>query len=62
MKGEKIIIPEALEDDIVKIAHEGHMGIVKCKEFLRSKVWFPKMDKKIETEISKCLPCQAVTD
>ena len=62
MKGEKIVIPEALEDDIVKIAHEGHMGIVKCKQFLRSKVWFPKMDKKIETEIFKCLPCQAVTD
>ena len=45
MKGENII-PEALEDDVVKTAHKGHMG--KCKEFLRSKVWFPKMVKRIE--------------
>ena len=47
MKG-KNIIPEALEDEVVKIAHKGHMGIVKCKEFLRSKIWFPKMVKRIE--------------
>ena len=32
----------------VKIAHKGHMGIVKCKVFLRSNVWFPKMLKRIE--------------
>ena len=46
MKGENII-PEALEDEVVKIAPKGHMGIVKCKVFLRSKVWFPKMVKRI---------------
>ena len=38
------------------------MGIVKYKQFLRSKVWFPKMDQKIEKEIFKCLPCQGITD
>ena len=47
MKGENII-PEALEDEVVKIAHKGHMAIAKCKEFLKSKVWFPKMVKRTE--------------
>ena len=47
MKDENII-PEALEDEVVKIAHKGHIRIAKCKEFLRSKVWFPKMLKRIE--------------
>ena len=61
MRGEKIVIPETLEDD-VKIAHEGHMRTVKCKQFLRSNAWFPKMDKRVEKEIFKCLPCQTATD
>ena len=37
------------------------MGIQKTKQYLRSCVWFPKMDSLVEAVIRKCIPCQAVT-
>lgn len=35
--------------------------MVKTKALLREKVWFPCMDKMVETKIKACLPCQVVT-
>ena len=37
------------------------MKIVKTKAPLREKVWFPCMDKMVETKVKACLPCQVVT-
>ena len=43
------------------IAHEGHIGMPKTKALVRTKVWFPGIDKSIETMIHECLPWQATT-
>ena len=37
------------------------MKIVKTKAPLREKVWFPCMDKMVETKVKARLPCQVVT-
>ena len=37
------------------------MGILKMKQYLRSCVWFPKMDLLVESAIRSCMACQAVT-
>lgn len=50
-----------LQERIVDIAHEGHLDMVKTKALLREKVWFPCMDKMVETKVKACLPCQVVT-
>ena len=55
------MIPATLQERIVDIAHEGHLGIVKTKALLREKVWFPCMDKMVETKVKACLPCKVVT-
>ena len=34
----KIVIPKQLQDTVITLAHEGHQGIVRTKERLRSKV------------------------
>ena len=47
LRGDKIVIPTSLQNKVVKIAHEGHQGLVKTKQFLRSRVWFPKMDERV---------------
>ncbi|CAF1025218.1 unnamed protein product, partial [Brachionus calyciflorus] len=60
LRGLQIVIPESLQDDMVNIAHEGHLGIVKTKQLLRSKIWFPGIDKLVEDKIKTCLTCQAV--
>ena len=45
------MIPATLQERIVDIAHEGHLGIVKTKALLRDTVWFPCMDKMVETRV-----------
>jgi hypothetical protein len=61
LRGEVIVIPSKLRPDIIKLSHEGHQGIVKTKQFLRSRVWFPRIDSLVEREIKQCIPCQAAT-
>ena len=59
--GQQVVIPHSLQEQVVKISHEGHLGIVLTKQFLRSRVWFPGIDKLVEREVKSCLPCQATT-
>ena len=61
LRGSKIVVPQQLRRRVLDICHEGHLGAVKSKQLLRSKVWFPGIDKSIEDMISNCLPCQACT-
>ena len=61
LKSDCLVVSAVLQKRIVDIAHEGHLGIVKTKALLREKVWFPCMDKMVETKIKACLLCQVVT-
>lgn len=61
LKSDRLVVPAALQERIIDIAHESHLGIVKTKALLREKVWFPCMDKMVETKVKACLPCQVVT-
>ena len=59
LRKERIVIPKALQDKVVKVAHEGHLGIVNTKSLLRSKVWFKGLDELVENEIRDCTTGQA---
>ena len=37
-RGHQIVIPKSLQERIINICHEGHQGIVKTKQLLRSRV------------------------
>jgi hypothetical protein len=58
MRNQKIVIPFSLQDRVISIAHEGHQGITKTKELLRTKVWFPRLDSLVMKKISSCQACQ----
>ena len=58
----RIVIPHSLRKQVLQLAHEGHQGIVKTKNGLRSKVWWPKIDKDAERLCKVCHGCQAVGD
>ena len=60
LRENRIVVPEILVSRLIELAHEGHLGMMKTKQLLRSKVWFPKMDEQIEVRIKTCLACQAV--
>lgn len=61
LRGTRIVVPGVLRDKVLKLAHEGHQGIVKTKYRLRSKVWWPGMDKDVEKVCKVCHGCQVTS-
>ena len=67
LKEDKIVIPDVdvegtnLRRRIMDIAHEGHPGTETMKRYLRSRVWFPRLDIEVQDLTRHCLPCQAAT-
>ena len=61
LRGTRIVPPASLRDEIVDLAHEGHQGIVKTKERLRTKIWWPGMDRSAEQKCKTCYGCQVVS-
>ena len=61
LRGTRIIIPSKLIPRVLSLAHEGHPGIVSLKQRLRSKVWWPGIDREAETFCKTCHGCQLVS-
>ncbi|MCG8113536.1 MAG: RNase H-like domain-containing protein, partial [Candidatus Thiodiazotropha taylori] len=61
LRGTRIVIPESLRDRILTLAHEGHPGIVNMKKILRSKIWWPGIDRQVEQFCKSCYRCQLVS-
>ena len=59
-RGERIVIPNTLRKRVLEAAHEGHQRIVKTKSRLRTKVWWPKVDRDAERKCKSCYGCQVV--
>ena len=50
LRGHRIVMPEALRDRTLAIAYQGHQGVVKTKQLLRTKAWWPKIDQHVRGE------------
>ena len=61
LRGQRIVIPASLRNRVVELAHEGHQGIVKTKQRLRSKVWWPGIDKQAEQFCRNCIDCMSIS-
>ena len=59
MRKKEIGIPGLLRMQILQTGHGGHQGIVKTKQLLRSKYWWPGADVNIQRYIENCRACQA---
>ena len=60
LRGTRIIILSKLQPRTLALAHEGHLGVVGTKQNLRTKVWWPGMDKAAERHCRACHGCQLV--
>ena len=60
LRGTRIVVPKALRGEVLRLAHEGHQGIVKMKARLRTKVWWPKIDSDAEQVCKSCHGCQVL--
>ncbi|XP_064475523.1 uncharacterized protein K02A2.6-like [Ornithodoros turicata] len=58
----RLVIPGKAQIDIVRLVHRGHQGIVKTKQLVRENVWFPGIDKKVESAVRNCEACQRTVE
>ncbi|MGH0159456.1 UNVERIFIED_CONTAM: hypothetical protein FKN15_037301 [Acipenser sinensis] len=56
-RGHRTLIPAALRAQVLRMAHEGHLGVVKLKQRCRDIVWWPNIDQDIELMVKDCTAC-----
>ena len=61
LRGTRIVVPKKLRARVIEVGHEGHQGILKMKQRLRTKVWWPGIHKEAETFCKSCHGCQVVS-
>ncbi|GFR80235.1 transposon Ty3-G Gag-Pol polyprotein [Elysia marginata] len=59
LRNHRLVIPSSLHHQVITLAHDSHQGIVKTKQLIREKVWFPGIDKMVEVHLKGCVPCQS---
>lgn len=57
-RGQRIIIPKSCQKDILAKLHQGHRGIVTCKNLARQSLYWPGISVAIENLVSSCTICQ----
>ena len=57
MRGEQIVVPEALRGETLDRLHTGHQGVTKCQLRSRSTVFWPGTIRDIETTVARCPQC-----
>ena len=58
-KGDRVVIPTSMRSDMLKIIHEGHLGMVRSKQLARDVIYWPGMNAQIEDTVSNCAICQS---
>ncbi|KAM7291747.1 uncharacterized protein ISCGN_028318 [Ixodes scapularis] len=56
--GSRVVIPTAARAEAMNLLHAGHKGIVSMKLTARSHLWWPAIDREIESTVDKCAACQ----
>ena len=59
LRGTILVMPFTLQTRAIDLAREGHQSLVKSKQLIRTKVWFPGINKKMKKRIEGCLPYQS---
>ena len=59
MGGSQAVILASLQEEIVGLAHEGHMGADKTLNPLRQSCWFPNMGQLAREYVRTCRACAA---
>lgn len=54
----EVVIPKSLQNEILSLFHEQHVGIIRTKMLIRSYCWWPGINNDIEKFIASCEICQ----
>lgn len=55
---DRIVVPKHLRQEMIKCIHEGHAGVVKCKQRARRVLFWPGMSVDIENFVLGCKACE----
>ena len=61
LRSKRITIPASLHSKVLRLAYPDHQGMVKTKQYLRTKVWWLGMDSDVENLIKGSRPCLSTT-
>ena len=62
MKGEKIVLPEAMIKTAIEKAHQGgHPGMTTMKRRLRTHFWCPQLNERVQEVVKSCGQCAMFT-
>lgn len=59
LKGDRIVIPQSLQDEMTKKIHASHIGVQGCLRRAREALFWPGMNKVIADEVGRCDICQS---
>lgn len=57
IKDGTIVLPSALRDKALTLAHRGHPGETAMKSILRARLWWPGMSRDTENWVKSCTSC-----
>ena len=57
MRGQRVIVPKALQKETLRKLHDGHQGMVRCRLRAKSAVWWPGLSKQLTEFIQQCPEC-----
>ncbi|KAL6491496.1 hypothetical protein MHYP_G00018410 [Metynnis hypsauchen] len=55
--GSRIVVPQVMRNEILQKIHEGHQGLVKCRDRAKSSVWWPGLSKQLSELVASCEFC-----
>ena len=57
VRGSRIVVPTTLRLEMLDRLHAGHQGITKCRERAQQSMWWPGLNKQLESLIQSCSKC-----
>ena len=57
MNGNRIVVPQALQQEYLQWLYMGHLGVSKCRARAKTTVFWPNIDWDISQLIARCDVC-----
>ena len=57
MWGQRVVIPEPLQEEVLHKLHGGHQVITCCRSRAKMSVWWPGLTQQLKTFIQNCPQC-----